>query len=278
MKDIVIREIRDDEIPYLQDFLYEAIFIPEGIEPPDRSIIEKPELKLYIGDFGSRAGDFCLIAESEGKPVGAVWTRIMEDYGHVDDETPSLAISLIREYRGQGTGTRLMREILKELKLRGCQSVSLSVHKGNYALKVYEKTGFKIIAENSEEYIMLCDLQQDTGNNDFEDGTEDNTCRNIERSRNMILLNVIYKCRPGKREEFLQKIKAEGIDAASRGEDGNSKYEYYLPLDSSDDLLLVEKWRDADALAAHGRQPHYARLGQLKPEYVIDTCIERFEV
>ena len=85
----------------------------------------------------------------------------MNDYGHVDDETPSLAISLIREYRGQGTGTRLMHEILKELKLRGFRSVSLSVHKGNFALRVYEKTGFKVLSENTEEYIMLCDLQQE---------------------------------------------------------------------------------------------------------------------
>ena len=41
------REIRDNEIELLQDFLYEAIFIPEGVEPPDREIIEQPELKLY---------------------------------------------------------------------------------------------------------------------------------------------------------------------------------------------------------------------------------------
>ena len=94
----------------------------------------------------------------------------------------------------------------------------------------------------------------------------------------MIVLNVIYKCKPGKREEFLQKIRVEGIDAASRGEDGNSKYDYYLPVDSSDELLLIEKWRDADALAAHGKQPHYARLGRLKPDYVLETGIERFEM
>ena len=94
----------------------------------------------------------------------------------------------------------------------------------------------------------------------------------------MIILNVIYKCKPGKREDFLQKIKSEGIDAASRGEDGNSKYDYYLPVDSSDELLLIEKWQDADALAAHGKQPHYARLGRLKPDYVLETGIERFEI
>lgn len=92
----------------------------------------------------------------------------------------------------------------------------------------------------------------------------------------MIVLNVTYKCEPGMREKFLAAIKAEGIDDACRAEDGNIKYDYYMPVNDNGELLLVEKWRDAEALAAHGRQPHYARLGELKPEYVADTIVERF--
>ena len=94
----------------------------------------------------------------------------------------------------------------------------------------------------------------------------------------MIVLNVTYKCNPDMREEFLEMIYTEGIDEASRAEDGNIKYDYYTPVDSNDDLLLVEKWRDSDALAAHGRQPHFARLAELKAEFVIETVIEKFEM
>lgn len=94
----------------------------------------------------------------------------------------------------------------------------------------------------------------------------------------MIVLNVTYRCRPGKRDAFLENIKAEGIDTACRAEKGNIKYDYYLPDGESSDLLLIEKWEDADALAAHGRQAHYARLGELKADYVTETVIEKFEV
>ena len=94
----------------------------------------------------------------------------------------------------------------------------------------------------------------------------------------MIVLNVIYKCKPGKRNEFLEKIRAAGIDAASRAEAGNIKYDYYIPADGSDELLLVEKWRDAEALAGHAGQPHFAALGGIKAEYVDDTAIERFRL
>ena len=89
-----IRAFREREYPLLEDFLYEAIFIPEGIAPPPREIVYRPELQVYVEGFGSRRGDIALCAESDGKIVGAVWGRIMNDYGHIDDETPSLAISL----------------------------------------------------------------------------------------------------------------------------------------------------------------------------------------
>ena len=155
---MIYRELKPSEYGLLRNFLYEAIFIPEGVEPPDRSIIELPELSLYYEAFGSKAADLCIVAEDEGDVVGAVWTRIMADYGHVDDDTPSLAISVLREYRGRGTGTQLLHEILKLLKDRGYERVSLAVQKANYAVRMYERAGFRTISENEEEYIMVCEL------------------------------------------------------------------------------------------------------------------------
>ena len=92
-----------------------------------------------------------------------------------------------------------------------------------------------------------------------------------------IVMNVTYKCKPEMREEFLERIMTEGIDIACRAEDGNIKYDYFTSTDDSDELLLVEKWRDADALAAHGRQPHFARLREIKDEFVTETIIEKYE-
>ena len=82
----------------------------------------------------------------------------MEDYGHVDEKTPSFAISLIKEYRGKGIGTELMKKMLGHLKDQGYKKASLAVQKSNYAVRMYEKTGFKTVDENSEEYIMVCTL------------------------------------------------------------------------------------------------------------------------
>ncbi len=153
-----LRRLRDNEIGLLQDFLYEAIFIPEGVEPPAREIIHLPELKIYYENFGTGEADYCIVADDDSRVIGAVWTRIMNDYGHIDDETPSFAISLYKEYRGQGTGTRMMNEMLALLKEKGYKQASLAVQKSNYAVRMYEKVGFKTVDENEEEYIMVCEL------------------------------------------------------------------------------------------------------------------------
>ena len=153
-----IRPIQPAEIPVLSDFLYEAIFIPEGVEAPPRSIIEDESLQIYIRDFGQYPHDRCLVAESDCRIVGAIWSRIMNDYGHIDDETPSIAISLYKEYRNKGIGSQLLRQMLDLLRKDGYKSVSLSVQKANYALRMYQKAGFQILSQDAEEAIMLCPL------------------------------------------------------------------------------------------------------------------------
>ena len=114
-----IRTILEGEDSLLNDFLYEAIFVPPGTPLPPKSIINQPELQVYVTGFGTKKDDIGLVAEIDNKPVGAVWVRIMNDYGHIDNDTPSFAISLYKDYRGLGIGTVLMKEMLRILKNRG---------------------------------------------------------------------------------------------------------------------------------------------------------------
>ena len=153
-----IREMTVMEYPLLNEFLYEAIFIPDGIKPPPKNIIASPELQIYVDRFGASKADFALVAEVEQKIVGAVWVRIIHDYGHIDDNTPSLAMSVLKAYRGMGIGTSLLTQMLSTEKAAGYAKLSLSVQKDNYAVKLYRKAGFTTICETDEEYIMIVDL------------------------------------------------------------------------------------------------------------------------
>lgn len=155
---LTYRPLQPSETELLKTFIYEAIFIPEGVEPPPFDIIFRPEIALYYEGFGNGSADNCIVAEVDGKVVGAVWTRIMNDYGHVDDQTPSFAISLLKYFRNQGIGTELMRRMLQLLKNQGYKQASLAVQKANYAVRMYKKVGFEIVDENTEEFIMVCHL------------------------------------------------------------------------------------------------------------------------
>ena len=130
----LIRELKQDENKVLDTFLYEAIFIPEGVSAPPKDIINQPDLQVYVKDFGKNKGDLCLVAQVSDKIVGAVWVRIMNDYGHIDNETPSFAISLLKEYRNYGIGTELMKQMLVKLKLEGYKQASLAV----FYVKLYK--------------------------------------------------------------------------------------------------------------------------------------------
>lgn len=156
--DYNIRKIEEKEYILLEDFIYEAIFIPEGVEPPPKSIINQPDLQVYIKDFGKEKDDICFVAETDNKIIGAVWVRDMNDYGHIEDGVPSFAISLYKPYRNFGIGTKLMKTMISELRQRGYKKASLAVQKENYAVKMYRKVGFEVIRETEEEFIMVCNL------------------------------------------------------------------------------------------------------------------------
>lgn len=153
-----IRPLKSEEIPLLEEFLYQAIFIPQGLAPLPRSILKEPELEMYIKDFGQQPDDWALAAEVVGRLVGAVWVRIMKDYGYYDDQTPSLSISFLPEFRGQGLGQQLMTAMLDLLKAKGYPGVSLSVSKDNPAVGFYQRLGFVMVEDREDNYLMLSRL------------------------------------------------------------------------------------------------------------------------
>lgn len=155
-----VRIMEKSEYACLNEFLYQAIFIPDGEEHPPRSIIYDPEIYVYIKDFGTQTGDIGVVAEQNGQVVGAAWTRIIPAYGHVDTNTPELAVSILPEFRGYGIGTKLMKKLFELLKNNGYKQTSLSVQKDNPAVRFYQRLGYEITSEKRdhvghEDYLMI---------------------------------------------------------------------------------------------------------------------------
>lgn len=152
-----LRHMTPAEWPLLERFLYEAIYVPEGFEGevPYSLIYDDPKCRAAFEAFGSRTDDRALVAESGRQVVGACWVRTTDEYGHIDDETPSFSIAVLKPYRGQGIGGALMRRVLAELQEAGYARCSLSVQKENPALRLYERLGFRIVGDGADESEWL---------------------------------------------------------------------------------------------------------------------------
>ena len=155
MEGVLIRELKTCEYPLMRDFLHMSIFVPEGCEALPFSIVDEPEVALYIKGFGEKKDDYALCAYIEGELAGMCWVRIMGGYGSIDDESPEFAIAVKPEYRAKGIGENLMRAMLNMLKTKGYKRASLSVQKENIAAKLYFKLGFEVYEDREREYILV---------------------------------------------------------------------------------------------------------------------------
>lgn len=157
MVDISTRAATANDVGFLRDMLFEALYVPPGGEQLPRSVIDQPELAHYVDGFG-RPGDVGVIAFAGSEPVGAAWVRVLTGsdagYGHVDDETPELTIAVTDEWRGRGVGSRLIDELVNTI-VGPYAAVSLSVDPANPAVRLYERFGFVPVGESGTSITML---------------------------------------------------------------------------------------------------------------------------
>ena len=125
------------------------------------STADEQPVYRYVQAWG-RQGDTGVIALDEGFPVGAAWYRLFREsdpgYGFVDEQTPELAIAVLPSRRGRGLGEELLRALMDRARAEGHRAISLSVEPQNPALKLYERFGFRKVAERDGAWTMLAEL------------------------------------------------------------------------------------------------------------------------
>ena len=162
-----IRLADADDLPFLQEMLYEAAYWrPNQQRPPIHKGLARPDIQKILHNWG-RPGDTAVIAvDGNDMPLGAAWYRFWtsenHSFGFVDESTPEVVIGVRVEKRRQGVGTALLRALLKQAEKQGIQCVSLSVDPDNYARKIYEKIGFKKVGDGS--WTMVVDLASEKKN------------------------------------------------------------------------------------------------------------------
>ena len=156
-----IRAIAKNEFGFLFDLVYEAAYIPDGIERPPKSFVYEPKVSRYVENFG-REGDLAFVLVDGRELVGGIWSRLFSDdgrgHGFVDESTPELGMAVFDGYRGRGFGTQLMQRLIDSLIDSGFGKVSLSVDRRNPALRLYERFGFEVVREKGNAYTMVKSL------------------------------------------------------------------------------------------------------------------------
>jgi len=152
-----IRPLTRSDQSFLWVMLYQSLYVPEGQPPFERSILDHPDVAKYVRDWG-RENDSGFVAVNENnQPVGAIWLRLLRGvergFGYVDDRTPELGMAVLSEYRGKGIGTSLLSRLIESAG-GTYESISLSVAKGNRAVRLYQRAGFEMIGGDGHSIIM----------------------------------------------------------------------------------------------------------------------------
>jgi GNAT superfamily N-acetyltransferase len=143
---LALRDIEPDDVPFLQEMLYEALFwTPEKERWPAEIALAHPHVVVFHENWG-RDGDTGYIAEVDGSRVGAAWYRLFTEAAHgegfIDEETPEIAIAVVPEHRDRGIGKNLMLALAIRAKDDGFARLSLSVEPCNTAKDLYRSLGW----------------------------------------------------------------------------------------------------------------------------------------
>ena len=92
----------------------------------------------------------------------------------------------------------------------------------------------------------------------------------------MIAVNLYYKGRNGSARAFAEEMEKSGIADAIRKEKGNLRYQYFMPLDDPETVLLIDSWTDQAAIDAHHASPMMKQLAELREKYDLHMTVERY--
>ena len=162
-----LRPLESTDRPFLEEMLFEAFFWnPAWSRPRLADFREQPEFAKLVAGWG-RPGDRGVLAEEQGRGIGAGWFRLwtpgLHSYGFVDAETPELGIAVASTHRGRGVGRALLQALVDVARRDGHGALSLSVSPANHARALYESEGFRKVGESGTSWTLLRRLDRGEG-------------------------------------------------------------------------------------------------------------------
>jgi quinol monooxygenase YgiN len=91
-----------------------------------------------------------------------------------------------------------------------------------------------------------------------------------------LVVNIYYKGENGSARRFAEEMISSGIVDRVRKEEGNEKYDYFFPMDDNDIVLLIDKWKDQEALDVHHKSKMMEEISVLREKYHLKMRVEKY--
>lgn len=91
-----------------------------------------------------------------------------------------------------------------------------------------------------------------------------------------LIVNIYYTGKNGSARKFALEMVSSGIVERVRAEEGNERYEYFFPMDDSETVMLVDRWKNQEALDIHHKSEMMKEIAELRNKYNLSMKVEKF--
>lgn len=92
----------------------------------------------------------------------------------------------------------------------------------------------------------------------------------------MITVHIFYSGESGDARKFAEEMIQSGVVERIRAEQGNLRYEYFLPIGDPETVLLIDSWEDQKAIDLHHDSPMMEEITRLREKYELHMRVERY--
>lgn len=91
-----------------------------------------------------------------------------------------------------------------------------------------------------------------------------------------ITINLYYTGKNGNARKFAEEMVSGGIVETVRAQEGNERYEYFFPMDDPETVLLIDRWKNQEALDIHHKSEMMKQIAALREKYGLRLRVERY--
>ena len=92
-----------------------------------------------------------------------------------------------------------------------------------------------------------------------------------------LVINIYYTGENGNARKFAEEMVSSGIVDRVRSEEGNERYEYFFPMDDKETVMLIDKWKDEEALDIHHKSDMMKEIAELRNKYNLSMRVDKYK-